>query len=396
MNMAESKNIKEEIKKIIIKIKGNRNRPCYQNILTFYNRGKDEVLVVENIKMILDEMLTDKEIKDIGVDGKESFILNPDASLSVNPSVAEPGTNTDQIYVPNETYVNNLEHVEDYINDQFYQVLTSKIKEEVRFVFENFCNDKLSLSKDIIIENLENEIKSLKEQVATSNKIINLLSSDREESIANSKEALKSNPKVSTDNVILENHTNITSKKDEIQEDPINLIVTKKKRRKRNITVIGDSMIKDIEGFKMRNGMNSYEKVFVKPFSGATISCMHDYIKPTLKHNPDVILLHVGTNDLRSSKSAEDIANELINLSTSIKTEENEIIISNIILRNDSLNNKGQQVNTILKESCQNNNLIYCDNSGIIKSYHINSSGLHLKINGTTALANNFLKYINY
>ena len=44
------------------------------------------------------------------------------------------------------------------------------------------------------------------------------------------------------------------------------------KRRKRNITVIGDSMIKDIEGFKMRNGMNSYEKVFVKPFSGATIS----------------------------------------------------------------------------------------------------------------------------
>ena len=91
--MEESKKIKEDIKRIITKIKGNRHRPCYQNILTFYNRGKSELLVEEDMKLIIDEMIKDNEIKNIGVDGKESFLLNPNASLSVNLSVADLESN---------------------------------------------------------------------------------------------------------------------------------------------------------------------------------------------------------------------------------------------------------------------------------------------------------------
>ena len=194
---------------------------------------------------------------------------------------------------------------------------------------------------------MKNEVKFLREQVATSNKIIEILSTDRVGSNVRSNEVNKTNVpliNVSTDKCNLEESKNVIGEKDESKKDPIHMDVTKKKRKKRNISVIGD-----IEGYKMRNGMKDYEKVYVKSFSGATISCMQDYIKPTLKHNPDVILIHVGTNDLRSSKSAQDIANEIINLSTTIKSEENEVIISNIILRNDSLNNKGIQVNSILK-----------------------------------------------
>ena len=148
-------------------------------------------------------------------------------------------------------------------------------------------------------------------------------------------------------------------------------------------------MVKDIIGHKMSYDMKGRKKVYVKSFPGAKIECMEDYIKPSMKHNPDIILLHVGTNDLRSIKSAEDIAKDIIKLSTKIKSKDNEVIISNIIPRNDSLNVKGLKVNTYLKELCIEKNLLYCDNSDISKS-------LNLNYKGTIALANNFLDYLNY
>ena len=155
-------------------------------------------------------------------------------------------------------------------------------------------------------------------------------------------------------------------------------------------------MIKDIKGYKMQNGMKAREKVYIKSFPGATLECMDDYIKPTMKHDPAIILLHVGTNDLHSNKSAEDIAEGIIHLANKIKNQDNEVIISNIISRNDSLNQKGTNVNIHLKELCLAKKILYCDNSGISKSYHLNGNGLHLNYKGTIALANNFLKHLNY
>ena len=116
---------------------------------------------------------------------------------------------------------------------------------------------------------------------------------------------------------------------------------------------------------------------------------MSDYIKPSLKYTPDVIILHCGTNDLRTEKKAEEIENEVINLAKEMKKEDNEIIISGIIARNDSLNVKGSEVNGLLKETYNDNSILYCDNPNISK-YNLNASGLHLNAQGTTTLANNF------
>ena len=52
----------------------------------------------------------------------------------------------------------------------------------------------------------------------------------------------------------------------------------------------------------MRQRLHDKEKLYVKSFSGATVSCMTDYVKPTMKFNPDAVLIHCGTNDLRSEK----------------------------------------------------------------------------------------------
>ena len=118
-------------------------------------------------------------------------------------------------------------------------------------------------------------------------------------------------------------------------------------------------------------------------------------MKPSLKNKPDVILLHVGTNNLRTDNTPEDISNDIINLATTSKTSENHIIISGIVGRNDALNNKATEVNNLLKSKCDVNNFTFCDNSNISRNYHTNASGLHLNYKGTITLANNFLRCLN-
>ena len=45
---------------------------------------------------------------------------------------------------------------------------------------------------------------------------------------------------------------------------------------------------------------------------------MQDYVKPTLRENPDQIIVHVGTNDLASNKRPEQIAESIIDVAPSL------------------------------------------------------------------------------
>ena len=58
----------------------------------------------------------------------------------------------------------------------------------------------------------------------------------------------------------------------------------------------------------MSKKLNENCKVFVKTFSGTKTTCMHDYVKPSVRSSPDHFILHVATNDPLSDKSSEEIA----------------------------------------------------------------------------------------
>ena len=59
-------------------------------------------------------------------------------------------------------------------------------------------------------------------------------------------------------------------------------------------------------------------------FSGAKISCMTDHVKATLRDiNPDHIVLHASTNDLRTENTASKIAKATIAQETSLKNDGN-------------------------------------------------------------------------
>ena len=135
------------------------------------------------------------------------------------------------------------------------------------------------------------------------------------------------------------------------------------------------------------------DKIHVKSFSGSTVADLTHHVKPSIAYQPDLFIIHGGSNDLRSEKTTMQIAEEIINLASDIKTPNNEVMVSGLVYRNDFLNDKGQEVNGILIEKCAENNIYFINNNNITEM-DLNGSGLHLNFRGTSRLANNFLDCI--
>ena len=94
-------------------------------------------------------------------------------------------------------------------------------------------------------------------------------------------------------------------------------------------------MTKLLNGWEMARRTQSNCKIYVKTCFGATVSCMEDYMKPSIRNPPDHFILHVGTNDPFSEKSSMEIAESIINLACRLKNEIHDISVSTIILRTD-------------------------------------------------------------
>ena len=92
-------------------------------------------------------------------------------------------------------------------------------------------------------------------------------------------------------------------------------------------------MIKEVQGWKLSKS----PRVVVKSFSGSKVSDMHHYIQPTLDKNPDEIIVHIGTNDIKSGSSPGAIADSIVDLCNFAEhhSSNTAISISGIILRND-------------------------------------------------------------
>ena len=134
--------------------------------------------------------------------------------------------------------------------------------------------------------------------------------------------------------------------------------------------ILGDSMTKLLNGWQMAKEIQSNCKIYVKTFSGATVSCIEDYMKPFLRNPKYHFILHVGMNDLSSEKSSMEIAKSIINMARRLKNEIHDVSISTIILRTDDkkLNAKGIKVNLHLKELNKEKNISLTDSSRKIKA----------------------------
>ena len=125
------------------------------------------------------------------------------------------------------------------------------------------------------------------------------------------------------------------------------------------MVILDDSITKLLNGWEMTKRIQSDCKIYVKSFSGATVSCMEDYMKPSIKNSPDHFILHVGTNDLYSENSSMEMAESIANKAFRLKNEMHDVGVSIIVLRthDKKLNEKGMRVNLHLKELSKEKNI---------------------------------------
>ena len=168
----------------------------------------------------------------------------------------------------------------------------------------------------------------------------------------------------------------------------------KAKTKAPTTVILGDSIVKNVYGNAITKWVKHRKHVVVKHFSGAKIDDMKHYVKPTQEKQPALVIVHIGTNDLSSNKNSDEIADEIVNFAKSIKTDENNIVISSITPRKDRLNNKAKEVNHHLKEKCEANNLSLIEHHNINPYRHINAKVLHLNNYGGNQLTKNFTRFI--
>ena len=107
------------------------------------------------------------------------------------------------------------------------------------------------------------------------------------------------------------NDDNISSKAD-MNATPAVSGMTYLAKKRSTTEILGDSMVKGIQGFKMKEAVRHRENVFVRSFPGANIDAMNSYVCPTMKKSPSRIILHCGTNDLNTNQSPWTIAEDII------------------------------------------------------------------------------------
>ena len=132
----------------------------------------------------------------------------------------------------------------------------------------------------------------------------------------------------------------------------------------------------------LRNGNN---------FKLAITADICDYIKPELRHKPDVIIIHCGTNDIENEINTVKKIKKLVKeIDEYDKQNPPKVVISSLIKRYDKdFNDDIANINEKLQRFCNGKGLSFIDNNNIDRSC-LNKGKLHLNRQGLSYLANNF------
>ena len=179
-------------------------------------------------------------------------------------------------------------------------------------------------------------------------------------------------------------------KSDSISDKNTNKDQSKNKR----IYILGDSMIKNLKGWEMSKKLKN-ANVYVRHFAGAKVRCMKDHIKQTIRERPDYIVLNVGTNILVSDRPPDLIAKSIVDVASSMKNENHDVTVSNIITRANHLKQKANEVNDYLSKLCMERNIYLIDHSKTLKTEHLNGSKLHLNKRDVPILQNTDCKFLS-
>ena len=251
-------------------------------------------------------------------------------------------TNNENDKIP-ESAPSELRYTTTNINKNNKKNSINKINNNNNYNHKNISKNYISekINNDNIINSMINNISSNsgnenKNKINSNNNEGNCINSNGNSSNNNNNNNSSSkeininssniNSKINTNNI------NNNSKGNNINSNGGNNTNTNKQKQTRETAfIIGDSLVKKIDGCLLTSSVNHKYIVTVRPFLSAKTIDMLDYIKPTKKDfNPNVYLLHVGTNDLSSKKSPEQISMGTLNLAKSLKLDNETVNANNV------------------------------------------------------------------
>ena len=134
-------------------------------------------------------------------------------------------------------------------------------------------------------------------------------------------------------------------------------------------------------------------KVFNHP--GATCEDLKDHINPSIKRKLNILICHIGTNDL--SKNVDTIT-ELQTIINRVKRKSphSKLAFSSCLVWKDcpKLGKKVTHLNNSIKKLCNENLIDFISNENIDESC-LGKGKLHPNKKGKSFFANNLIKYID-
>ena len=148
-------------------------------------------------------------------------------------------------------------------------------------------------------------------------------------------------------------------------------------------------MIKYVNGREISRSSS----VTIRSHPGGTTEVLIDYIRPTDRKNPKIMVILSGTNNVTYK------VNTLQKIRKVIKENDVNnkigIALSSVIHRDDQdLEDEINKLNKKLENLCKGKGMRFIDYSNI-KSSSLNKSKLHLNKKGTVLLTKNFAKIVN-
>ena len=143
-------------------------------------------------------------------------------------------------------------------------------------------------------------------------------------------------------------------------------------------------------------GLSKKHTVKVRSYPGDTTKDLTDDIKPVMRKNPDLVVIHFGTNDItKNGVNTKGNLQDTIDYIYKHSPQTNIVIsLCTIRMNKPGLLKKIHARNIIIKDVCTRNNLKWIDNSNLDETC-LGAKKLHLNRKSCSYLANNLKKFID-
>ena len=416
-------NFENQIIHAIKKIRDLRQRPDVDRIFRTITKDAATNISLADVQQKIDQMISSSQLQNKPFQGMDSYYVLSDSiqennsicntvlelleqkldttpPIKGNNSVEAPSLNDRKISenIKNMTYDVDVQLVaiKTYFMNEIYELKReiSKLKVQEK---TGKCGSSESTSRYILksqIRILQEQNSFIKSELHQKQIIIEkLLDINRNGKINNcpsngiSQSDKRQGEKNSSNKVV---HQFSKGKGNPNNEHNRNTRNDSNNNMRKKITVIGDSMVKFLRSDEMSSVNNA---VNIMKHPGSTTDDMVDYVRPVTRKKPDVIIMHIGTNDLTKGVNTMSKVKKIVSSVQEVDSTRNiQLGFSSIVQRADKDYSKEiKDINTRLKSYCLGKGLIFVDNSNIDESC-LNNSKLHLGKKGTQLLSQNILR----